>query len=343
MKKNLKSYPLTTMNAIIAGLGIEAYRSQQIFQWIWQKGAIDFSSMSNISKNLRKLLSDEFTISGLKTERVLSAEDGTKKFLFQDKSDNYIEAVFIPERKRKTVCVSSQVGCPLGCTFCATALLGFRRNMKAYEIADEIQLIQKDSVNKITNIVFMGMGEPLLNIKEVVSAIEIISSPIGLSISQRHTTISTVGLIKGIEFLLNSTLKVKLAISLNFPDKKVREELMPVAKQNPLKEILKLAKEYSSKKNMVTFEYVIIDRVNDCVKDAERLLILIKGIPSKINLIPYNPHPSLPYRRPSVKKIERFHQYLLSSRHTITLRKSRGQEIFAGCGQLAGDTTIKSI
>jgi 23S rRNA (adenine2503-C2)-methyltransferase len=339
MKKNMRSYPLTKMNTIITDCGIEPYHSQQIFQWIWQKNAEDFSGMTNISKELRKLLSEKFTISGLHIEKRFSAADGSEKFLFRLEDNNFVEAVFIPENKRKTICVSTQVGCPLACTFCATALLGFKRNLKAYEIADEIRVIQKEQKEKITNLVFMGMGEPLLNLKEVVQAIEIISSPIGLSISQRHTTISTAGLIDGLDYLLKSPLKVKLAISLNFPDEKMRKEMMPITKQNPIKEILKLAKNYSLKKSMVTFEYVMIDSLNDRLKDAQRLLKLVRGIPSKINLIPYNPYPTLPFEKPSDKKIKEFHQYLLSSKHTITLRKSRGQEILAGCGQLAGGMT----
>ncbi|KPJ74540.1 hypothetical protein AMJ52_00020 [candidate division TA06 bacterium DG_78] len=336
MKKNIRSYSLIKMNTVIADLGIEPYRSQQIFQWIWQKNAADFSVMTNISKELRKSLSEKFTISGLKIEKKLSAKDGSEKFLFRLEDNNFVEAVFIPEGKRKTICVSTQVGCPLACKFCATALMGFARNMKAYEIADEIRIIQREKKVKITNLVFMGMGEPLLNLKEVAEAMDIISSSVGLSISQKRTTISTAGLVDGLDYLLTSPLKVKLAISLNFPNEKVRKKMMPVAKQNPIKEILKLAREYSHTKNMVTFEYVLIDNLNDRLKDAQNLLKLLKGIPSKINLIPYNPHPTLPYKSPSQEKIKKFHQYLLLSKHTITLRKSRGREILAGCGQLAG-------
>lgn len=334
MKDNLKSYALASMKDIMGNLGAEPYRAEQVFKWIWQKNAKKFSSMTNISKEFRKYLSNKFTISGLKIKKIYSAKDGSKKFSLVSENNKRIEAVFIPEGKRKTICVSTQIGCPLDCKFCATGLMGFSRNLEAYEIADQIQIIQEYSKNKITNIVFMGMGEPLLNLKNVMDSIEIISSPIGLSISQKHTTISTVGLVQGICALLASPLKVKLAISLNFPDAEMRKEMMPATRKNPLKEILKLTKEYSLKKSMVTFEYVIIDKLNDRIKDAQRLLKLLKGIPSKINLIPYNPFPLLPYKRPSEKKIERFHQYLLASHHTITLRKSRGQEIFAGCGQL---------
>ena len=291
--------------------------------------------MTNISKDLRKKLSGEFMMTALETKAKFVAQDGTNKYLLSLEDKNTIESVFIPEAKRKTLCVSTQVGCPLGCKFCATGLLGYKRNLQAYEIADQVRIVQDDH-EKITNIVFMGMGEPLLNIKAVVAGVEIISSPIGLSVSQRRTTISTVGLVDGIHFLLESPLKVKLAISLNFADEELRKEMMPIANSNPLKEILKLAHAYSQKKSLVTFEYVMIDGINDRLKDAQRLLRLLKGIPSKINLIPYNPFPRLPYQTPNVEKMQEFHQYLLASPHAITLRKSRGQEIFAGCGQLAG-------
>lgn len=339
MKYNLKSHSLISMRDTMTNLGIEPYRGDQIFKWIWQKNAEDFSVMTNISKELKESLSSKFTISGLQIEKKLLAKDGSKKFLLALEDNKKIEAVFIPEGKRKTICVSTQIGCPLHCKFCATGLMGFIRNLKAYEIADEIRIIQENIDNKITNIVFMGMGEPLLNLKEVMDAISITCSSIGLSISQRYTTVSTVGLIQGIHALLLSPLKVKLAISLNFPDEKMRKEMMPITKKNPLKEVLKLAKEYSLKKNMVTFEYVIIDKLNDRIKDAQRLLQLLKGIPSKINLISYNPYPLLPYEQPSEKKVEKFLQCLLTSHHTITLRKSRGQEILAACGQLAALNT----
>lgn len=337
MKENIKKYSINGLEEIVAKIELERYRAPQIFQWLWQKNAKNFSEMTNLSKESRKLLNEKFVIAGLKAEQKLKASDGTEKFLLKLEDDNFIESVFIPERKRKTICISTQVGCPLGCKFCATAQLGFKRNLKAFEIAGQVQIVQNETGEKITNIVFMGMGEPLLNIKEVETAISILSSPIGLGISQRHTTISTVGLIEGIEYLLKSPMKTKLAISLNFADEEIRKEMMPVTKKNPLKEVLKLAKEYSLKKQMVTFEYVMIDGLNDKIEDAKKLIKLLKEISSKINLILYNPHPSLPYKSPALQKIKEFRQYLMDSPHTITLRESRGQEILAGCGQLTGE------
>ncbi len=335
MRTNLMVYSLEQIESVMTARDIEAYRAAQIFQWIWQKNTRNFSLMTNISKTLKKALAEEFDIKGLVIEKILKTKDGVQKFLFKTEDNQHIETVSIPEQKRRTICVSTQVGCPLNCRFCATGLMEFKRNLKAYEIADQICLVQQSIGSKITNVVFMGMGEPLLNLEQVIKALDIISSPIGLSISQRHMTISTVGIIKGINELLESTLKVKLAISLNFADQQLRQKMIPAARNNPLTELVSAAREYSLKKSMVTFEYVLIDRINDRLEDAERLLKLVKGIPSKINLITYNPYPRLPYKKPSPAKVKRFHDFLLRSNHTITLRKSRGSRIRAGCGQLA--------
>jgi 23S rRNA (adenine2503-C2)-methyltransferase len=334
MKINLRAYTLEQLKDLTKSRGLAPYRADQLFQWLWQKNAQDFSSMTNISKSLRAEFNKKFTIDGLANERVLRTKDGVRKFLFRTLDGNKIETVFIPEQERRTLCVSTQVGCPYSCRFCATGLMGFKRNLKAYEIADQIRLVQLETGEKITNIVFMGMGEPLVNFKQVVNAIAIISSPTGLSISQRHTTISTVGINSGIRKLLRSSLKVKLAISLNFANEHMRKKMVPAAINNPLKELIHLAHEYSLKKSMVTFEYVLIDRINDRLEDARELLKLLEGVRSKINLIVYNPHPAIPYKRPSVAKVTRFHDFLMGSKHTLTLRKSRGSRINAGCGQL---------
>lgn len=334
--KNIKSLSLAELIQLFTELGIEQYRGKQVFQWLWQKGVKDFNEMTNLSINLRRMLSERFTIEDIKLVNKLTGSDGAEKFLWELDDKNLVESVFIPEPPRRTVCISTQVGCPLGCLFCATGLVGFKRDLKGYEIANQIQIVQKTIKEKLTNIVFMGMGEPLLNIENVFAALEIITSSIGLGISQRHITISTAGIIQGIERLLNSKWKVKLAISLNFADQSMREDYMPVAKRNPLKEILKLARKYSEAKELVTFEYVLIKGLNDSPADAQRLLKLLKGIPSKINLIPYNEYPTLPYKTSEQDKIAEFQKILFNSDHPVTLRKSKGKEILAGCGQLAG-------
>ena len=334
MKHNLKGNSLAQMRQFMTDLGHAPYRGDQIFQWIWQKHAHDFGVMTNLSKDIRASFAEQYRICGLDVSDTVASRDGATKFMMKTEDNHTIETVFITEEKRTTVCVSTQVGCPLNCSFCATGLMGFTRNLRAYEIADQIRSVQEKTGSRITNIVLMGMGEPLLNIQEVLAALEICCAPNGLGISQRHTTVSTAGIVDGMKVLLDSNLKVKLAVSLNFPDIKMRTKMMPVTRNNPLNEVLKLAREYSIRKSMVTFEYVLINDVNDRIQDARLLLTLIKGIRSKINLIPYNPHPRLPYRRPDESKIARFHEYLLDSPHTVTLRRSKGQEIMAACGQL---------
>jgi 23S rRNA (adenine2503-C2)-methyltransferase len=334
VKPNLKSHSLDHMRSFMTDLGHAPYRGDQIFGWIWQKHAHDFTVMTNLSKEIRASLTERFCICGPTISDTIRASDGAVKYIMRTEDDHTIETVYIPEEKRKTVCVSTQIGCPLNCSFCATGRMGFVRNLRAHEIADQVRSIQERG-DTVTNIVLMGMGEPLLNVDEVLAALEICCAPTGLSVSQRHTTLSTAGIIDGMRVLLASPRKVKLAVSLNFPDEKMRQQMMPVTVNNPLSEVVQLAREYSLKKSMVTFEYVLIDRINDRIQDARRLLQLIKGIPSKINLIPYNPFPGLPYRRPLDARIMRFQEYLLDSRHTVTLRRSKGDEIKAACGQLS--------
>lgn len=321
------------MRSLMTERGHAPFRGEQIFGWIWQKHAHDFAVMTNLSKDLRASLAEQYRIDGLTTTRTTRALDGAVKYILTTEDGHNIESVHMTEQKRSTVCVSTQIGCPLKCSFCATGLMGYTRNLRAHEIADQIRSIQEKGLT-VTNIVLMGMGEPLLNVPEVLAALEICCAPNGLGISQRHTTVSTAGIIEGIRTLLASPLKVKLAVSLNFPDETIRREMMPVTINNPLTEVLKLAREYSLRKNMVTFEYVLIDHVNDRIKDARMLLKMIRGIRSKINLIPFNPHPRLPFRRPAPARITRFFEYLLDSPHTVTLRRSKGEEIKAACGQL---------
>jgi len=336
VRENFKRYSLSEAKEIVAGLGLDAYRGEQIFKWIWQKNVQSFSAMTNISKDMRERLERDYHMNGLQIARVVNEGKNAQKYLFLLEDGNNIESVFMREGRRKTICVSSQVGCPLGCRFCATALLGFKRNLLAYEIADQIRSIQETVGEKCTNVVFMGMGEPFLNTSEVFRALDILSSPIGLAVSRRHTTVSTAGVIEGMDRLLKSSLRVKLAISLNFADEEQRKEFMPVARHNPLHDLLRIAKAYSREKEMVTFEYVMIRNVNDRNHDARNLVRLLKGIPSKINLIPLNEHPGLRFNRPDERAVEIFHEELLKSKHTVVIRKSHGQKILAGCGQLAG-------
>jgi 23S rRNA (adenine2503-C2)-methyltransferase len=339
MKENFRRYSLVQAEQELAKLGLEKYRAEQVFKWIWQKNAVDFSVMTNISGELRERFHKIYTIDGVGIADLEHEDVDAEKYLLRLEDGLHVESVFIREGARRTICVSSQVGCPLACKFCATGLVGFERSLDAYEIADQVRVIQETRGDRCTNVVFMGMGEPFLNFDATVGALEIMSSPIGLGIGRRHTTVSTAGIVEGIEALLKSSIRVKLAISLNFADEEIRKDLMPVARKNPLKDILKLAKIYSLEKEMVTFEYVLIRDINDEIRDARRLIGLLRNIPSKINLIPYNEHPRLPYRRPEDEKIEAFFSILMESHHTVVIRKSRGQKILAGCGQLSGSLT----
>lgn len=334
MKEDLKQYTLPGLRDRMIGEQLDGYRGEQIFKWIWQKNARDFDSMTNISKDLRAAFAAKFTISCMTIDHTVQGKDQTKKFRFRLKDDLCIETVYIPEEKRHTICVSTQIGCPLNCSFCATGLMGYKRNLAAHEIADQVRTIQELVDQKVTNVVFMGMGEPFLNTKNVLDAIDTLCSPMGLGISQRHITVSTIGIVPGMKQLLDTRYKVKLAVSLNFPNQDQREKMMPGTRQFPLREVLEIANHYSQRKSMVTFEYVLIKSLNDSIQHARALLDLVKGIPSKINIIAYNAHPHLPFEPPGEHVIVRFHDFLLDSPHTITLRRSRGPDVCAACGQL---------
>ena len=336
MVQNFKRFSLGEMRECLIDLGLEGYRAEQVYKWIWQRGARHVGEMTDISKEWRDYFSRHYSLDGPVLSGIQREGNEARKYLIRLEDGEEIESVFIRENKRRTVCVSCQVGCPLGCKFCATSLLGWRRDLLSHEIAGQVQLIREKIKEKCTNIVFMGMGEPLLNIDQVFRTLEIMNSPIGLEIGRRHTTVSTAGLVSGMAEMLRSPHRVKLAISLNFVDEDLRREFMPVARTNPLPEILKLAREYSRKKEMVTFEYVMIRGINDSMQDAKNLVRLLRGIRYKVNLIPLNEYPGIPYKRPAEKKINEFYEQLIRSNHTVVIRKSRGQKILAGCGQLAG-------
>ncbi|MEO0098619.1 MAG: 23S rRNA (adenine(2503)-C(2))-methyltransferase RlmN [candidate division WOR-3 bacterium] len=336
-KELIKSFTYENLLVKVREWGFKDYTAKQIFSWLWQKGIEDFSQMTDIAKEKREFLKANFQIKVLEREKVLTSRDGTKKFLLSLLDRNKIEAVFIPEDKRRTVCVSTQVGCPLGCHFCLTARLGFKRNLKFYEILDQVQKIRKD-FGQITNVVFMGMGEPFLNFEEVMKAVGILSSDFGFKIGQRHITISTAGILEGIYRLAESAWNVKLAISLNSPKDEVRSFLMPINQKYPIGELIKSLRYYVKKKRRrITIEYVLIKGLNDQEGDALLLGKILRGLPSKINLIPFNPFPGSDFSPPSEKEVENFASLLsLHYPYLITIRKSRGRDILAGCGQLIG-------
>lgn len=339
---DLKSLTLNQLKELVKELGWEEYRVTQLFSWIWQKGINDIDQMTNLAKTKRELLKEKHYISQLKLSATQQAPDHTQKFLFTLADNHTVESVYIPESYRKTVCVSTQVGCALGCQICYTGQIGFTRNLKFFEIADQVLQVQKITQQKLTNVVFMGMGEPFLNYAECLKAVEILNSDFGLNIGARKITVSTVGITDKIYEYARFPLQVKLAISLNGTDDKTRNYLMPITRKYPLKELIEAIRYYTKmKRKRVTFEYVLVRGVNDGVQDAAKLRKLIIDIPCKINLIPFNPFPGCELKSPNINEVERFAEILYPGLPAVTIRKSKGAEILAGCGQLSGQSNYE--
>ena len=317
-------------------IGSKPYRAKQVLDWVYNKKIKSIGEMTNLSKKLREDLQKEFYVSNIILLQEVVSKDGTRKYLFEPADKQKIESVLMPDDKRLTLCVSTQVGCKFNCSFCYTGKMGFTRNLTSGEIVNQIMSISKNE-KRITNIVFMGMGEPLDNYENVIKAAKIIFSPWGLGISASKITLSTCGLIPGLKRLKDEKLKINLAISLNASDDNVRNRLIPVNKKYPLKELLKACREYPLKpRKRITFEYVLIKDVNDSEKDAKQLADLLKGIKCKINLLPFNKKPDAKsqYETPDQDKVDKFHEYLLSRNFSVFTRKQRGIDISASCGQL---------
>jgi len=337
MKINLKSLSEKELDKFIANLSQPPYRARQIINWIYKKHATSFDEMTDLPESFRELLKKIAFISTLKPLKRLLSKDGTQKFLFELEDGETIESVLIPDENRLTLCISSQVGCAMGCKFCATGKLGLRRNLSAYEIVDQVIAIQR-AINikqKITNIVLMGMGEPLHNFEEVIEALWRITNLLGFS--KRKVTLSTIGIIPGIAELAKKGQRVNLAISLNATTDDVRNKIMPINQKYPLKEILSTCRKFPLEPTRrITFEYVLLEGINDSKEDALRLKRLLKGIKSKVNLIPYNPIPEhfKHFRRPSDGKIIAFQKILHRAGITAMIRRSKGEDISAACGQL---------
>ena len=333
--KNIKAYSLGELESEVVSLGLERYRAQQIFTWLWKRNAGDFGVMTNLAKSLRERLANDYYIGRLKVLSRTSGTDGTTKLLLGLEDSESIEAVYIPEGSRRTVCVSTQVGCPLKCVFCASGRIGFKRNLLSWEIADQVLLIKEVLGIEVSNVVFMGIGEPLLNLVEVMRAFQLLNSDHALNIGARHITVSTAGIVEGIEELARSSWRVKLAISLNATTDTLRDQIMPINREYPLKRLLEAIRFYVRTREVrATFEYILIEGVNDRTADARRLVKLLAGIPSKLNLIPLNEIPGLAYRRPTEARVLDFYEKLKDQPIPVMLRKSKGAEIMAGCGQL---------
>lgn len=320
----------------VLSIGEKPFRAKQIFKWLYQKHASDFSIMSDLPLSLREKLSERAEIGPLRFVRMISSPSGAVKFIFQISSGESIESVFIPEGKRRTVCVSTQTGCPLGCLFCNTGKIKRAVNLTAGEIIDQLIFIVRELDIKITNVVFMGMGEPFFNFDNCIKAAVLMNSEMGMSIAAKKITISTAGLVPQIKRFADEEYKFNLAISLNAPDDELRSKLMPVNRKHPLKELLKAVKYYSKKsKNRVTFEYVLIDHLNDTPSHGRKLIEILHSIPCKLNLIAFNMTGDN-FKKPSTERINRFIEVVYKAPFPVTLRKSKGEDIHAACGQLAG-------
>ncbi len=336
-KTDLKGMDRADLEGFAKMHGLDAFRGRQIFRWIYQVGSPDFAAMSDISRDLRAELAEKAEITEIACEQKLVSLDGSVKFLFRLPDGPHIESVLIPETDRITLCVSSQAGCPAQCRFCATGQLGYKRNLKTGEIVDQFLQAQRYSPRRITNIVFMGMGEPMLNLDNVLKACRIINDDYGPSLSQKKITISTVGIVRGMKKFIDSAKKLGLALSLHSADEEIRAKIIPVAVKNKLADIMAEAKRYTEVcGRRISFEYLLLGGVNDSIPDAKKLVRLIEGIPCKINLMRYNPIDGLQYRRPDEDDVIKFRDYLYPRVYAVTIRESRGIDIKGACGQLAG-------
>ena len=317
-------------------MGEPAYRARQLLRWLYERGADEFAAMTNLPRGLRERLASRFFITTLKAETLISS-DGARKLRFSLSDGKIIESVWIPEGRRRTLCVSSQAGCALNCAFCVTGAVGFERDLTADEIVAQVRYVRFREALPVTNLVFMGMGEPLLNDDNVARAIEVLSADGGMAIGRRKITVSTAGITPKIKPFLERT-GVKLAVSLTGLTDAARNRWMPLNRKFPLDELLRALKGLGFKKGRkMSFEVVLIEGVNDSVKEAELLAELIRGIPASVNVIPYNENPFFPdLKRPSPGRVEKFRDALLKQHVPVIVRRSRGQDIMAACGQLRG-------
>lgn len=327
---------LDELEAGLAAAGFRGFVARQAFQWVHHKNVQEPDSWSNIAKAGRETLAALYDWNLRPVLGQQGDRQGTRKLLIGLADGAKVEAVLIPEKGHYTFCLSSQAGCPLACAFCATGAMGFRRNLSAGEIVTQILSLKKELgvYRGRVNLVFMGMGEPLLNYENLARALRLIFTPDGLNVSPRHVTVSTAGILGGLERLERDFPQVKIAFSLNAPDERLRAELMPISRQERLEDLLAHFRA-SRRRQRVTFEYVLLAGLNDSPAQARQLARLIRGIPAKVNLIPFNPSPGLPFRRPAEEAVERFRSVLLDLGLTVVTRWSKGGEIRSACGQLA--------
>ncbi|MGE5107114.1 MAG: 23S rRNA (adenine(2503)-C(2))-methyltransferase RlmN [Sphingobacteriales bacterium] len=345
-KKNIRELSLAELEQYFENIGEKKFRTKQVHEWLWQKHAHSFEDMTNLSKELRAKLAENFSFPALKVDATQYSADGTVKSRFKTFDGHLVEGVLIPTEERKTACVSSQIGCSLSCKFCATGYMDRKRNLDFDEIYDEVVLINEQCERvygkKLSNIVFMGMGEPLLNYKNVLKAIDKITSPEGLGMSARRITVSTAGVAKQIKQLGDDKVRFKLALSLHAANDKKRHEIMPINDTNDIKSLIEaLNYFYKQTENEITFEYILFKDFNDSIKDADELIKIYRQVPADlINIIEYNPIDRASFAKPEEETVEAFMRHLEKNRVNARLRRSRGKDIDAACGQLANKEGI---
>ncbi len=350
-KINLLDFDRAGMRTFLESLGEKPFRADQLLKWLYQHSVTDISQMTNLAKGLRQKLEENCEIYLPEVMHSHVSADGTSKWIFRLRGNNSIETVFIPEKNRGTLCVSSQVGCALDCSFCSTARQGFNRNLSSGEMIGQVllatQLLAQNPLtesHRISNVVMMGMGEPLLNFNNLVKALNLMLDDMAYGLSKRRVTVSTSGVLPAMD-KLKEVVDVSLAVSLHAPNDALRSELVPLNKTYPIAELMDACKRWVGKgdrKRHVMFEYVMLDGVNDRPEHARELVKLLRGLPCKVNLIPFNPFPKSGYARSSAEAIDRFCQILQRSNIVATRRQTRGDDIDAACGQLAGDVNDRS-
>lgn len=341
-KKDIRQFSKEELVSIFLEMGEKKFRAQQVHEWLWKKSAHSFDAMTNLSKSLRATLAENFIIQAIQEDKVQRSSDGTVKSRFSLHDGHLIESVLIPVPidQRFTVCVSSQVGCSLACKFCATGRMDRVRNLDGAEIYDQVVLVNQQAMedfgHPLTNIVYMGMGEPLLAYKNVLKSIEYITSPYGLDMSPRRITVSTAGIAKMIKKLADDKVKFNLALSLHAADDIKRNEIMPINEQNNLEALMDaLHYFYKKTRNRISYEYIAFQDFNDSLEDAKNLVSLCRRFPVRVNIIEYNPIGGVPFLKSSEHKIDEFARYLREREVMVTVRRSRGKDIDAACGQLA--------
>ncbi len=336
--KNLYGYKLEDLEELMISLGQKKYRATQIFKWIYERGVTNFDEMSDISLSFREVLKNEFTLSIPTIYKKQVSSDGTIKLLLSLDDDSKIETVLMRYNYGLVACVTSQVGCNMGCAFCASGLFKKQRNLEVHELVGQILVLNnllKEENKKITHVVVMGTGEPFDNYDNVMKFIRILNNPHGFAIGARHLTVSTCGLVEKIREYANEGIQINLAISLHAPSDKIRNKIMPISLKYPLDQLMDAVKYYeATAKRRVTFEYILLEDINDSIENAKELAKLIKGTTSYVNLIPYNPVGELKYKRTSGNRVHRFMDALIKEGVNVTVRKEFGTDIDAACGQL---------